>query len=112
MENQLIIGLNGYVVSLDPMSGKENWRTKLSEGLFSVTRGSNVSVVQYDQMVLVGCQGHVFGLDTNTGKKLWHNELRGAGHGDISLSINGVSTQYIEKTVREPTHSKSSHQHA
>ena len=99
MEKQLIIGMNGYVISLDLTSGREHWRTKLDSGFFSATRSGNVSVLKRDDMILVGCNGHVFGLDARSGEKRWHNELPGAGHGDVSLSIEGVSVQYIEKIV-------------
>ena len=102
MKKQLIIGLNGYVISLDPTSGHEHWRTKLSYGFFSATQSGNVSVIKRDEMILVGCNGHVFGLDAGSGEKLWHNELPGAGHGSLSLAVEGVSVQYIEKIVETP----------
>lgn len=109
MDKQLIIGVNGYVVSLHILSGKENWRTKLSGGLFSATKGSNVTVIKQADIILAGCNGHLFGLNPSNGEKLWHNKLSGVGYGGVSLSIEGHSVQYIE--VEKKSHSSDGSNH-
>ncbi len=101
MNNCLIIGMNGHVVAICPESGTEIWRTKLSKGLFSSANGANVSVLNHQGFILAGCNGHLYGLNESNGEILWQNELSGAGYGDISLSMDGCSIQYIEKTVVE-----------
>ena len=43
---------------------------------------------------------YVSRFDAATGKLLWHNALAGMGHNDISLAMDGVSIQFLEKIVR------------
>jgi hypothetical protein len=38
-------------------------------------------------------------LNEVTGEVIWHNELPGAGYGNVSLSIDGHSVQFVEQIV-------------
>ena len=67
-----------------------------------MARKRSLQAISTARCILVGCNGHVFGLDAGSGEKLWHNELPGAGHGSLSLAVEGVSVQYIEKIVETP----------
>ena len=50
--------------------------------------------------VLAGSHGHLFCLDVETGSVLWNNELKGMGYNDISLAMQNVSVQFLQKVVR------------
>lgn len=94
----LIIGSNGAVAAIDPKSGNVLWKTMLTTGEFlSSTSHSDVSVLVQGNMIYAGGSGHLFGLDAASGRILWHNPLKGFGHNDISLAMNGVSVQFLPK---------------
>ena len=96
----LILGTNGFVVAIDPANGSVLWQTKLAEGFFSATSNSDVAVLVRAGMVFAGSAGHLFCIDAQSGKILWHNPLKGLGNNDVSLAIEGVSVQYLEKVER------------
>jgi outer membrane protein assembly factor BamB len=97
----IIIGTNGSVAGVDPSTGEILWATELrTGGILSSTRGEDVSVILRDGQVFAGCSGHLFCLSAETGAILWHNDLKGFGHNDVSLALEGVSVQYLEKLVR------------
>jgi len=98
---QIIIGTNGSVAAIDPATGEILWATELrTGGILSSTRGEDVSVILRDGQVFAGCSGHLFCLSAESGDILWHNDLKGFGHNDVSLALEGVSVQYLEKVVR------------
>ena len=97
----LFIGTNGRVSAINPSTGSIVWSTELDEGSFlTSTGGQDVSVLVHQGTVYAGCYGHLFGLDAASGNVLWHNELKGQGHNDISLTMDGVSVQFLQKVVR------------
>jgi hypothetical protein len=96
MNTPLIVGSNGFVAAIDCESGRELWRTKLG-GFLSVTSSEDVSVLVSGPSVFAGCAGHVFCLSAETGSVLWHNQLPGMRNNDVSLALDGVSIQYLEK---------------
>jgi outer membrane protein assembly factor BamB len=99
--NPLIIGTNGNVAAIDSSTGEILWATELrTGGILSSTRGEDVSVIVRDGQVFAGCSGHLFCLSAETGDILWHNDLKGFGHNDLALALEGVSVQYLEKVVR------------
>lgn len=100
MNDRLVIGTNGCVAAIDKGSGQELWRTKLGTGFFSATTYEDVSVIMEDATVFAGCNGHLFALDLSSGRILWHNELKGLGHNDVSMALDTVSVQYLQKVVR------------
>jgi outer membrane protein assembly factor BamB len=101
MNHPLIIGTNGSVAAIDPATGDTLWATALETGgLFSSTNHEDVSVILRDGNVFAGCSGHLFCLAAASGEILWHNDLKGFGHNDISLAVEGVSVQFLEKVVR------------
>ena len=98
----LIIGTNGAVACIDAGTGKVRWKTALKTGsLLSSTSHEDVSVLQRGTIVFAGCSGHLFCIDADTGAILWHNSLDGFGHNDISLAMDGVSVQFLQKVQRQ-----------
>jgi outer membrane protein assembly factor BamB len=77
----LIIGIGGHVVSIDPATGTELWRTKLKGSDF-------VTVCDAGQYIYAGSAGVLFCLDASTGRILWKNELRGLGTGLVTFMAN------------------------
>ena len=80
----LMIGVGGYVVSIDPATGEEIWRSeKLGNDI--------VSVHVQDGRLYAGTRGVLFALDPATGTLLWKNKLKGLGHGLVCFD-NGDSS--------------------
>ena len=74
----LVIGVGGYVVSIDAATGEEVWRSeKLGNDI--------VSVHIQDGRLFAGTRGVLFGLDPATGTMLWKNKLKGLGHGLVTF---------------------------
>lgn len=100
--NPLIIGTNGQVAAIDPASGEIRWRTSLDSGGFlSSTNYQDVSVLVRGEVVYAGVAGHLYGLHLETGEILWHSSLTGLGHNDISLAMEGVSVQFVQKVQQQ-----------
>jgi len=100
--NSLFLGTNGSVAGIDPATGEIRWKTELRGGGFaSSTSRQDVSVLLCGTIVFAGCAGHLFCLDANSGAILWHNPLTGFGHNDISLAMEGVSVQFLQKTEKQ-----------
>lgn len=98
----LIIGTNGNVACIDPASGNVRWKTPLATGsLLSSNSTEDVSVLLRGSIVFAGCAGHLYCIDADTGTLLWHNPLEGFGHNDISLAMEGVSVQFLQKTAQQ-----------
>jgi outer membrane protein assembly factor BamB len=93
----LIIGSNGYVASINPSTGEELWRTPLQQGFLSSTSHSDVSVLVVGGIIFAGSRGHLFCLAVEDGAIIWSNDLKGMGYNDVSLAIQGVSVQFIQK---------------
>ena len=101
----ILLGIKGFVVSIDRGTGAEFWRTKLKGGDF-------VNVVVDEDSIYAGTQGEVFCLDPATGSIRWHNPLKGLGWGLVSISTEGGSfaarsALLAEKRRREETAAKS-----
>src|SRR5688572_32870118 len=105
MSLPLIIGSNGYVAVIEVMTGQELWRTALEIGLLSTTARSDVSVLVEDKFVFAGSHGHLFCLDVENGTVIWHNELKGMGYNDVSLAMQNVSVQFLQKVERSSSNS-------
>lgn len=100
--HSLFLGTNGSVACVDPATGEIRWQVELKGGGFvSSTSKQDVSVLLCGTIVFAGCAGHLFCLDANSGTILWHNPLTGFGHNDISLAMEGVSVQFLQKTERQ-----------
>jgi outer membrane protein assembly factor BamB len=95
----LIIGSNGFVAAIDPATGQECWRTGLPLGMMGGTAACDVSVLVSDGRVLAGARGHLFGLAIEDGKILWQNDLKGMGYNDVSMAMEHISIQYLQKVV-------------
>jgi outer membrane protein assembly factor BamB len=101
-----IIGSNGYVSSIRTSDGEELWRTKLREGLFGGSGGSDVSVLIEGDRIFAGCSGRIYALRASDGKILWSNDLKGIGFNQVALAKQGTSVQFITRI--EGTESSSS----
>ena len=78
-KGDLIIGIGGHVVALDPATGAEFWRTKL--------KNSEYVTVRHDQdRVYAGADGELYALDRATGTIVWHNKLERLGLGLVTFS--------------------------
>lgn len=99
LPSPLIIGSNGFVAAIDASTGQELWRTQLQRGLFKATGSADVSVLVRGELILAGAAGHLFCLSAATGQIVWQNELSGMGYNDVSLAIDNVSIQYLQKVV-------------
>ena len=77
-KRDLIVGIGGHVVAVDPATGEELWRTKLKGGSF-------VTLRQGPDRVYAGAGGELFGLDRATGEILWNNRLKGLGVGVLAF---------------------------
>ena len=106
-KTNLIIGTSGYVASLDFDTGAELWRTKLQSGAFNATTREDVSVIVCEGKVFAGSQGHLICLDLECGTVIWHNELKGMGYNDVSLAIQNVSVQFLQKVERSSSNQAS-----
>ena len=58
-----------------------------------------------DKFVFAGSHGHLFCLDVENGSILWHNELQGMGCNDVSLAMQNVSVQFLQKLEQSPSNS-------
>lgn len=101
MNHSLFIGSNGQVAAIDMVTGEVRWQTKLQSGMFCATGGADVSVIVRGGFVFAGSQGHLFCLDAESGGVIWHNELSGMGYNDVSLALENVSVQYVQKVERQ-----------
>jgi outer membrane protein assembly factor BamB len=95
----LIIGSNGYVAAIDPATGQEQWRTGLPLGMMGGTSACDVTVLVSDGRVIAGARGNLFGLSIDDGKILWQNDLKGMGYNDVSMAMEHISIQYLQKVI-------------
>lgn len=107
MPNPLIIGSNGFVAAIDLTDGRELWRTRLQTGVFAATNSQDVSVLVQGGFVFAGSHGHLFCLEVASGSILWQNELSGMGYNDVSLAMQNVSVQFLQKVERSSSPSGS-----
>jgi len=75
----IIIGIGGHAVAIDPQSGNEVWRTKLKGRMY-------VTVCHLGDRVYAGANGELFCLDAGSGAILWRNPLKGLGLGLVAFS--------------------------
>ena len=75
----LYIGICGSVLALDRTTGNELWRTDLKGADF-------VNVVFHDGDLYATAKGVLFCLDPASGKIRWKNNLKGLGHGLITIA--------------------------
>ena len=99
----LIIGCNGYVSAIETETGKELWRTKLREGFFGGSKGSDVSVLFENNKVFAGCSGRLYALDASDGHILWANDLEGLGYNEVAMAMQGIRTEFITRVEHHTT---------
>jgi putative pyrroloquinoline-quinone binding quinoprotein len=102
-KNLLIIGCNGYVSAILANNGEELWRTKLRDGVFGGSRGSDVSVLIDGDQIYAGCNGRIFALKASDGEILWANDLKGMGFNEVALARQGNNTQFITRVEQTTT---------
>src|SRR5882724_5312370 len=104
----LIAATNGQVMAIDPTTGEGIWATALQNGIFSATSGADVCILVAGDLIYAGASGHLFCLSVEDGRILWHNPLKGYGRHDITLAMDGISVQWLKKTIRTSNPSTSS----
>ncbi len=98
-----IVRSNGYVSAILVNNGEELWRTKLREGVFGGSFGSDVSVLIDGEQVFAGCHGRIYALRASDGELLWTNELKGMGFNEVTLARQGNNTQFITRVEQTMT---------
>ncbi len=89
-ERDLIIGIKGRVVSLDPWSGEEKWRTKPLG-----SAGQSVTLLTLGaKEIIAGHYGEIYCVNRTSGKVLWNNKLKGLGWGLVTLGGNETAMAY------------------
>jgi len=84
----IIVGLGGYVISLNSMTGQILWTYNLQN-----TGYGFVSLQQIDsKMIVAGSRGKLFVINPVNGEGIGKNELAGFGYDDICL----LSQQFPE----------------
>jgi len=83
-ERDLIIGIKGRIVSIDPWSGKERWRSEpMGSG------GQSVTLLTLGaRQIIAGHYGELYCVDRTSGEILWNNRLKGLGFGLVTLGGN------------------------
>ncbi len=86
-EEILLVGLrfsdeenNSYLMSLDRMTGEENWRFESEH-----QTGLSTPVIYDETAFLTSVQGYLFSLDLRTGEELWRLPIQGR-QGQIVIS--------------------------
>ena len=86
-ERDLIIGIKGRVVSVDPWNGNENWRSDaLGSGGQAVTL-----LMMGSKLIVAGHYGELYGVSRNGGSTLWNTRLKGLGYGLVALGGNDIA---------------------
>jgi outer membrane protein assembly factor BamB len=83
----LFISTGKHVCALDPVNGKELWRTQLHK------MGVVVSLLFSDGRLYAAGAGNVYGIDPLNGKILWNNGLPGTGFGAVIMTREGSDLQ-------------------
>ncbi len=78
------LATNGWVVSLDAATGRENWRRKIPGC------GEVISLVVRDDGLFLGSRGNVWKLNPKDGAEFWHNPLPGLGFHYVSLGADST----------------------
>jgi outer membrane protein assembly factor BamB len=88
-EGSVLIGTSkGDVVALDPESGTQQWRSKVSSEVLSAPQKNS------DIVVVRTLDGRIFGLSGSSGRRLWTFEKTVP-----TLSLRGTSTPVIDQGV-------------
>jgi outer membrane protein assembly factor BamB len=88
-ENSVLIGTNkGDVIALDPETGEEQWRSKVSSEILSPPQKSNNIVI------VRTLDGRIFGLSGSSGRRIWTYEKTVP-----TLTLRGTSTPVIDQNV-------------
>ena len=82
----LYVGTNRFVIALDPRTGDEQWRTRLTLG----TAGCVVHILIKDERLFVGSYGRAYCLERETGEIVWENKLPKTGFHAVLLAMTGA----------------------
>jgi len=81
VRDDLIIAIKGTVLSINPLTGHETWRSKslgpAGQAVTLLTLGS--------RHIIAGHHGEVHCLDRTSGRLIWTNSLKGLGYGLVTL---------------------------
>jgi len=97
MPEAVIAYVGGRVFSLDPLTGKTIWETKLPKAYRSSIGGTIID----GDVVLAGVGGRVYCLDISDGRILWQNEMPGMGLGMVSVATPNATTDVTSAAQRQ-----------
>ena len=97
MPEAVIAYVGGRVFSLDPLTGKTIWETKLPKAYRSSIGGAIID----GDVVLAGVGGRVYCLDVTDGRILWQNDLPGMGLGMVSVATPNAATEVGSAAQRQ-----------
>ena len=84
--SNLYLGIQGHVVCIEKLTGKELWKTKL--------KGMSITNVFCDaNNIYAYASGHLFCLEPAFGKIQWKNGLSGYGYGSCIFASNDLNSQ-------------------
>lgn len=99
-EDSLLVGLrfsdegdNSYLISLDRMTGNENWRFETD-----YQTGLGTPAIYNETVFLTSVQDYLFSLDLMTGEELWRYPIHGR-QGEIVISNDTLYSQDSSQTL-------------
>jgi outer membrane protein assembly factor BamB len=93
IDHLLFIGIAGKVLALDRVTGRETWRTDLTNSDFV-----NLTLDCGD--LYAAAEGELYCLDPATGQIRWHNKLKGLGRGPIAIAQAGSQQSLLAAEQR------------
>jgi len=79
----ILVGLSGYVVCLNALTGEKQWTYSLK-----TTGYSFVSIYVHGSKIIAASNGKLFIINGDTGLHLLKDELEGLGYEDIGLTMH------------------------
>lgn len=80
----LIVATNKFILGIDPVDGREVWRTRIPSAT-----GGVISLLIRGEDVFAGQAGRVCCLDRKTGTITWQNNLPGTGFHPVMMAMEG-----------------------
>ena len=87
IDDLIFVGLNGYALALNRITGEEVWRNN------QLNSGFTTLLLDGDRLI-VSTNGYLYCLNPLNGEMIWENALSGLGTGITDLiSTRGQSSQ-------------------
>lgn len=96
----LIVGSNGYALSVNPKTGEQLWFTSLPRGGYAF-----VSSLVYEDVLYVASNGKLWALNHDSGDVIWSRDLTGMGsHSPFLLSTNTRNNMASDTPILQAQH--------